>query len=188
MHFTLCDLAADIAQNAAESKARTVEVDFSETDSRFSFKIADDGVGMTGQELERAKDPFHSDGVKHPHRRVGLGIPFLIQTAEQSGGSWDIETRKGSGTVVQGSFDLTNLDSPPVGDVPGLCRTVLLFEGPGEIQLRRSYEGLRGGFSYEVKKTELVDALGSLEDAEALILLDRYLRSLEEPDQNEEED
>ncbi len=186
MHFTLCDLAADIAQNAAESGASAVEADFTETDREFRFRIADDGKGMTEAELERAKDPFHTDGKKHPGRRVGLGIPFLIQTAAQTGGGWEIRSRKGAGTTVEARFDLTNLDVPPVGDVPGLIRTVLLFEGPAETLVRRTFEGGRGRTSYEIRKTELADALGGLEDAGALVLLGEYLRSLEETDEENE--
>jgi hypothetical protein len=186
VHFTLCDLAADIAQNAAESGASVVEADFIETDRAFRFRIADNGKGMTEEELERAKDPFHTDGKKHPGRRVGLGIPFLIQTASQTGGFWDIRSEKGCGTTVEANFDLMNLDAPPVGDVPGLVRTVLLFGGPSEAVIRRSYEGTRGQTSYEVRKTELANALGDLEDAGALVLLGKYLLSLEEVDEENE--
>lgn len=180
MHFTLCDLAADIAQNAAESGARLVEMTIEETDRSFRFVLADDGRGMTEAELERAKDPFHTDGKKHPGRRVGLGIPFLIQTAEAAGGSWGIRSAKGVGTTVEAAFDLGNVDAPPVGDVPGLVRTLLLFDGPEEVVARRSYRGPRGGADWEVRKTELLDALGSLDDAGALVLLDRFLRSAED--------
>jgi hypothetical protein len=180
VHFTLCDLAADIAQNAAESGASVVEADFIENERGFRFRITDDGKGMTEEELERAKDPFHSDGKKHPGRRVGLGIPFLIQTAAQSGGAWSIRSEKGAGTTVEANFDLANLDAPPVGDVPGLVRTMLLFRGPRETIVRRSYAGPRGKTDWEVRTSELADALGDLEEAGAQVLLDRYLRSMEE--------
>ena len=180
MHFSLCDLAADIAQNAAESGASVVEADIVETDREFRFRLTDNGKGMTEEELERAKDPFHTDGVKHPGRRVGLGIPFLIQTATQSGGAWSIDSRKGTGTTVEASFDLTNIDTPPIGDVPLTLRTMLLFAGPSEMVIRRVREGAVGRTVYAVRKTELAEALGSLEDAGALVLLDRYLRSLDE--------
>lgn len=184
MHFTLCDLAADIAQNAAESGASTVAVEIVETESEFAFSIRDDGAGMTEAQLERAKDPFHSDGKKHPGRRVGLGVPFLIQTAEQSG-RWNIETAPGRGTTVEAGFDLKNLDTPPIGDVPGLLRTMMLFGGPAEWIIKRSRTGPRGRNSYEVRQSELTDALGDLEEAGALALLDRYLRSLEETEEEE---
>jgi hypothetical protein len=182
VHWCLCDLAADIIQNAAESGATAVEVDIAETDAEFRFRVRDDGKGMAPAELARARDPFHTDGIKHPGRRVGLGIPFLIQTAEQSGGGWKIDSAPGAGTTAEAWFDLGDIDAPPVGDVAGLVRTVLLFPGPAETLVRRTRRTAAGSTEYEVSKSETAEALGGLETAGELALLDRYLRSLEEND------
>ena len=209
MHFTLTDLVTDITQNGAESGAETVELYISEKQDslgkgEFRFTVKDNGKGMSGEQLKRVQDPFVTDGIKHPHRKVGLGIPFLIQTAEASGGGWKMESKKrpeapvseasdvsgeGStgpfGTEVSAWFDLGNVDTPPIGDVPGMFRTVLLFDGPAEMVIKRLRETPEGSVEYEVKKTELADALGGLEDTQSLILLDQYLRSLEETDEEE---
>jgi len=89
------------------------------------------------------------------------------------------------GTVVSAWFDLGNVDTPPVGDIPGMFRTILLFNGPSEIVIKRVKETAQnvqqGRVDYEVRKTELADALGELEDVRSLVLMDQYLRSLEEP-------
>jgi hypothetical protein len=200
LHFTLSDLVTDITQNAAESGAGLVELEILETygsgapgradavaaAGEFRFIVRDNGRGMSREERGRAVDPFVSDGKKHPHRKVGLGIPFLIQTAEQSGGGWELQSEKGAGTTISAWFDLANVDTPPQGDLPGMFRTVLLFEGPDEVYIRRSRKG--GGawdLEYEIRKTELAEALGDLEDTSSLVLLDRYLRSLEENEDNE---
>ena len=187
MHFTLTDLVTDITQNGAESGGTIVELHISETTGslgkgEFRFTVIDNGKGMTEQELKRAQDPFITDGIKHPHRKVGLGLPFLIQTAETSGGGWEMESEKGKGTRVCAWFDLGNLDTPPVGDIPGMFRTVLLFNGPTEIVIERLKEEVASGerFEYKLLKTELISALGDLETTQSLILLDQYLRSLEE--------
>jgi len=196
MHFTLADLVADITQNGAESGAGTVELEVRETGNsaepgscgktEFRFTVKDNGKGMSSEELTRAQDPFVTDGIKHPHRKVGFGLPFLIQTAEASGGGWKMESRKRGeaehpGTEVSAWFDLGNVDTPPVGDIPGLFRTVLLFSGPDEIVIRRSCEAL--SLDYEIRKTELIDALGGLEDVQSLILLNQYLRSMEDAEE-----
>jgi hypothetical protein len=209
VHFSLSDLAADITQNSAESGASLVELAIWETDGpdsavrEFRFFAGDNGKGMSKAGLARATDPFVTDGVKHPGRKVGLGIPFLIQTALDSGGGWQImSTVKGgetalqaggtgkavvdgsshvggsaAGTSVEAWFDLANVDTPPVGDIPGLFRSVLMFAGPEEIVLKRRR---KPDLDYEVKKTELTEALGGdLEDVSSLVLLGKYLRSLE---------
>ena len=179
MHFTLADLIIDITQNACESGAELVELEIKESDSVFRFEVKDNGKGMTGEELGRVVDPFVTDGVKHPHRKIGLGLPFLIQTAEQSGGGWDMKSEKGKGTVASAWFNSENMDTPPTGDLPDMFRTVLMFDGPTEIIIRRKRNG-EMPLDYEVRKTDLADALGGLEDVESLLLLKKYLHSLED--------
>ena len=175
MHWTLADLVTDITQNAVEAGSDTVELEVSQSDKEFRFLIKDNGKGMTEEELKRALDPFVTDGIKHPNRKVGLGLPFLAQTAEQSGGGWDIKSEKGKGTTVSAWFDAGNVDTPPLGDIPGMFRTILMFDSKAEIIIRRKLNDEE----YEVCKTELAEALGGLEDAGSLVLLDQYLRSLE---------
>jgi hypothetical protein len=202
MHFTLSDLVTDIFQNAVESGAVLAELEIRETgDSRegfsgtaagekreFRFTVKDNGKGMDQDELKRAMDPFVTDGVKHPNRKVGLGIPFLIQTAAQSGGGWDLWSEKHKGTTVTAWFDLNNVDTPPRGDIAGMFRTILLFSGPGEILIRRFWEDHGQTGTYEIRKSEMIDVLGDLEDAGSLVLLDKYLRSMEEMDEPENPD
>jgi hypothetical protein len=183
MHFTLADLITDISQNAVEAGADLVELEVSESvisgGGEFRFLVKDNGKGMTEEELKRAVDPFVTDGIKHPNRKVGLGLPFLIQMAEQSGGGWDIKSEKGKGTAVTAWFDSGNVDIPPAGDIPGMFRTILMFDTSAEIVIRRKRLTKENEDEYEVRKSELAEALGGLEDAGTLVLLDQYLRSLE---------
>jgi hypothetical protein len=191
LHFTLADLVTDITQNAAESGADLVELEIRESESgangapEFRFTVKDNGKGMSLDDLKQAQDPFVTDGIKHPHRKVGLGVPFLIQTAEQSGGGWKMDSVKDDGgTTAHGTevcawFDVSNVDTPPAGDLSGLFRTALLFPGPAEMVIRRFRDARGRELSYEVRKTELAEALGDLEDTQSMILLDQYLRSME---------
>jgi hypothetical protein len=189
MHFTMGDLIADITQNGVESGADTVSLCVSETwtaeRAELRFEVNDNGKGMDEKTLKRAVDPFVTDGIKHPRRKVGLGIPFLIQTAEQSGGGYNLSSKKGVGTTVSAWFDLRNIDTPPLEDIPGVFRAILMMSGPHEIIARRVRQGAEDGgaklpdLDYTVRKTELIEALGDLEDTESLILLGTYLSSLE---------
>jgi len=176
MHFTLADLVTDITQNAVEAGADLVELEVSETDKEFRFLVNDNGKGMTQEELKKAIDPFITDGVKHPGRKVGLGLPFLIQTAQQSGGGWDIKSEKGKGTKVTAWFDSGNFDMPPVGDIALMFRTIFMFNSAGEIVIRRR----KPNDEYEVRKSELLEAIGNFEEVSNLILLGEYLQGLEE--------
>jgi hypothetical protein len=192
MHFTLGDLVIDITQNAVESGAALVELEIHEIQEtggakqEFRFIVRDNGKGMDQDEVKRAMDPFVTDGVKHPNRKVGLGIPFLIQTADASGGGWNLQSQKNQGTTVTAWFDLNNLDTPPRGDISGMFRTILLFPGPDEIIIRRFREAGGRRDAYEIRKSALVEVLEDLEDAGSLSLLDTYLRSVEEPEATHE--
>ncbi|HHU37481.1 MAG TPA: sensor histidine kinase [Treponema sp.] len=187
MHYTLCDLFSDLTQNAVEAGANSVTIVLMETDQAISLKIQDNGHGMNPQQLAQATDPFWTDGIKHPGRKVGLGIPFLIQTAESTGGTWNIESNHTgkTGTTVTCSFDLTNIDTPPIGDVTGFFRQILSFDGRYEMDIDFSAERGEIKCSANVKRSELLEALGleeagSFEDAGSLALLGRYLESLME--------
>jgi hypothetical protein len=46
--------------------------------------------------------------------------------------------------------------------------------------IRRIREGNRPPLQYEVRKSELSEVLGDMEDASSLILLNQYLKSMEE--------
>jgi hypothetical protein len=175
MHFGLGDYVLDIAQNAVEAGSGKVEVDLDETGEAFRVCVRDDGRGMTAEEKAKALDPFYTDGTKHARRRVGLGLPFLVQAAEQSGGRWAIESTKGEGTKVDFSFPSASVDSPPTGDVPSMIAGLLCLPGAHEMIVRR--KGPRG--SYELRRSEISEAVGGLERASSLALLNDYLHSQE---------
>ena len=181
MHYCLCDLFSDLVQNSVEAGADLIRVKLRETDREVRFRVEDNGKGMTPAELARATDPFYTDGSKHPGRKVGLGIPFLIQTASQTGGTWNIASNKGKGTIVDCLFDLANIDMPPVGDVVAFFRQILSFDGSYELVIERASPRGR----YSVRRSELLDAMGlsaegSFADAASLALLKTYLDSMEE--------
>ncbi|MDP3176991.1 MAG: sensor histidine kinase [Spirochaetaceae bacterium] len=176
MHFTLGDYVLDIAQNAVEAGAGEVEIGFREDPEGFRVSVADDGIGMTDEELGRALDPFYTDGTKHAARRVGLGLPFLAQAVALAGGDWKIDSKKGQGTRVRFFFPAASFDSPPPGDIPTLFLVLLCL--PGEHEMRISRDGPRG--AYRLVRSELSEALGGLELGSSLALLKDYLASQEE--------
>jgi hypothetical protein len=175
MHYGLGDYVLDITQNAVEAGSCKVVVELDESEEGFRVTVSDDGRGMTADERARALDPFYTDGTKHARRKVGLGLPFLVQAVDLAGGCWSIESEKGVGTKVRFDFPAASVDSPPVGELPSLILGLLCLPGDHEMIVRRS--GPRG--SYELKRSELADAVGGLERASSLALLMDYLTSME---------
>ena len=182
MHYFLCDMIADITQNSVEANASKVTIELNETDHTLQVFITDNGKGMSPETLKKIQDPFYTDGIKHPKRKVGLGIPFLIQTGLETGGKWDISSKLGEGTKVQMEFDLTNIDTPPLGDVPGLFRQLFLLENNEldyEMEIIRKKSNATEQLYYTLYRSETADALGSLTQAKSTLLLGDFLVSQE---------
>jgi len=180
MHYNLCDLIADLTQNSIEAQATKVTVELLETEKDLTVYIRDNGKGMSPEILQKAANPFYTDGIKHPKRKIGMGIPFLIQTASDTGGSWDIQSREGEGTTVSARFDLMNIDTPPMGDVSLLFRQILTFPGGYEMQIIRKKQTKTVFYEYDFLRSDLIEALGGLETAGDLALLLDFLQSQEE--------
>jgi hypothetical protein len=145
----------------------------------FTMTITDDGKGMDEAELVRAQDPFYTDGVKHRHRKVGLGLPFVIQTTRMTDGWFQISSRKGEGTTVTARFNQKHWDTPPLGDLPATLSQLMALGGGHEVVVRRTLKGPAGTRSWEAKRSELLEALGTLEDLQSLTLLREYFRDAE---------
>lgn len=176
MHQAIGDFLLDIVQNSWEAGASQIEVDLVETASRLDCAIRDNGKGMDAATLSRALDPFWTDGIKHPHRKVGLGLPFLQQTMDDLGSHLDIQSVPGKGTSLRFGFPLEHIDCPPTGDLVGTIAMAMRFEGNYELVVNRQ----KPGGAYVVSRSELVEALGELDTVGSIELLRTYLESLEE--------
>ena len=176
MHATLCDLITDLTQNSFEANASEVTLNIEETEKNLTVVIADNGKGMSAQTLEKAKDPFYSDGLKHKHRKVGLGLPFLFQTSEMTGGTASIDSEEGIGTTVTFNLDPANVDLPMFGNFPTAAVTLMTYGFQGNLTIEHS----KNGKSYSISKNELIEALGDLNDLESLILLKQFIEGNEE--------
>jgi len=178
MHFFLCDFLLDISQNSMEAGATEIKIFIVETSSYISFKVVDNGKGMSDEVLKKVKDPFYTDGVKHSKRKVGLGIPFIFQTSKDC----RISSSLGKGTTIEFGFDLTDIDVMPLGN---LSLTILaLFSGNFtkvcNVIVERSLMTEKGFRSYKVSRFELLDVLGDLRSSGSLSLAKQFLESKEE--------
>ena len=181
MHFTLCDYMLEIVQNAVESGARTVTVRCEQTPTACRFVVTDDGRGMTPDEMRACCDPFRTDPGKHPGRRVGLGLAFLAQLLEATGGTLNLSSAPGEGTRVEARFDLRHVDTPPLGDVADWMVAAMSFEGEFDLTFARAVRSAEAepGREYTLTRAELREALGDVSDISALLTLRRFVREQE---------
>jgi hypothetical protein len=176
MHATICDLITDLVQNSIEAGAKEIRLNVEETENNLRIVIADNGKGMSAETLEQAKDPFYTDGRKHRHRKVGLGLPFLFQTAEMTGGSAQIESEEGVGTTATLNLAPENVDLPMFGNFATAATTLMTYGFDGNLSIERRVNEK----SYTVSKNELKEALGDLNDLESLTLLKQFIEGNEE--------
>ena len=180
MHFSLSDCVLDLVQNSIEAEAEHIQLFLKESEKSFIVKIVDDGCGMTDEELKMATDPFYTDGKKHIHRKVGLGLPFLIQTLSMTDGRFDIRSEKGKGTTIDIEFNLESIDTPPIGDIISLIYQVMSFDGSYGFITERSYSDAKGSDTYTVNRKEMQEILGDLNSVSSLSLLRDFITSQEE--------
>ena len=93
----------DVAENSTRAGASLVQitVDVQPEADKLTVIIADDGCGMTPEQIRQVTDPFYTSRTT---RKVGLGVPFFKFAAESTGGSFSIESEPGKGTMVTAVF------------------------------------------------------------------------------------
>lgn len=176
MHATICDLITDLVHNSIEAEATDINLHIEETKKSLKVVITDNGKGMNAETIAKAKDPFWSDGRKHAHRKVGLGLPFLFQTVEATGGSAGIESEEGKGTAVTFQLDPEHMDLPEFGRFTTAATTLITYGFTGNLRIERN----RNGNGYSISKKELEEALGDLNALQNLTLLKQFFEGNED--------
>jgi len=90
-------LALAIDEEALEPLPRPAELE-EEEEGWVRLTVADDGVGMSQEIVERAVDPFFT--TKSEGEGTGLGLATVYGIVTQSGGAMHIESLEGRGTSV----------------------------------------------------------------------------------------
>lgn len=124
---TLTFHITDIASNSVRAGATRISLEITIHEDHTTIRITDNGCGMDAETVSRITNPFYTTRTT---RKVGLGIPFLIQNAEQTGGHVSITSEPGKGTAVTACFITSNIDCPPMGDLPGTV-AMLMSGNPG---------------------------------------------------------
>jgi hypothetical protein len=150
----------DIAENSVAADATGVLVEITEDDASNVLRIVveDNGRGMSPEFLAKVTDPFTTTRTT---RRVGMGLPFLKQSAELSGGGFVLRSELGKGTRTEAFFAADSIDRPPLGDMPSTI--MALFMGHPEIDW--TYRHIVNGGEFSISTAELIEVL---EDRELL--------------------
>ena len=151
----------DIAQNSIKAGASHIGVTLDETDETLSLSITDDGCGMSADTVRGVTDPFFTTRTT---RSVGMGIPLLKLAAEQTGGSFSIESVSeqddpvSHGTAVRALFYKNHLDFTPLGDVVSTVCT--LIQGAPDVDWHFCHSS--GARTVELDTAEMRAVLGGV--------------------------
>ncbi len=140
----------DIAENALNASATLIEIEIEERENQdlLVITICDNGTGMESSALERALDPFYTT---KKGKQIGLGLPFLAQAAEETGGNLEVRSNPGGGTEVRAVFSLSHIDLKPLGDIAATLQT--LIAGHPKVDIHFRYSGSEGELEFDTGKT-----------------------------------
>ena len=145
----------DVTENCIRAGASEMRLGLKLEGQKLELTIEDNGCGMSEETILKATNPFYTTRTT---RKVGLGLPFLIQNAEQSGGGVEIKSEMGLGTVVKATFMLGNIDCPPVGD---LAETfMLIITGNPDINTVLTLSN--GEEKFEISTEEIKGIMGGI--------------------------
>ena len=158
----------DIAENSVKARADliTVAIEKQTAQKRMSISVSDNGCGMTQEQLSRVVDPFYTTRTT---RKVGLGVPFFKMSAEQTGGSFSIQSQVGKGTVIQANYCYDHIDMMPLGDM-AQTMTALISVNP-EIDFVYSLTCDGRGFAMDTREIKAVLEGVPVNGAEVLVFI-----------------
>lgn len=162
----------DVAQNSVRAEATVVRITVTESDQndRLTIEISDNGCGMTDEQVQQVIDPFFTTRTT---RKVGLGVPLFKLSAEQTGGSFDIQSQKGVGTTTTASYVKSHVDMTPLGDINSTVK--ILIQCNPDIDFVYTCTTDIGSFTLDTR--ELREVLGdvSLDTPDVLEWIADYL-------------
>lgn len=162
----------EILMNSIKAKATRIVLRIRDSfdDDIISFSIEDDGSGMSEEMVQKAADPFTTSRTT---RRIGMGLAFMKGLTETCGGSFNIESTVGKGTVVTGSVQKLNIDTPELGDIGEIMMEAIQSDEDIDYVLEYTTDFGQFVFESEVIKKELEGV--SLLEPEILIWIKGYI-------------
>lgn len=164
----------DVAENSVKAKATLTKILLEETEDTLTLEIRDNGTGMDEKTVKSVTDPFYTTRTT---RKVGMGVPLLKLAAEQTDGSFSVESSVGEenhGTTVTAVFNKNHLDFTPLGDVVSSITT--LVQGHPDTDFYFSHR--KGENEVTLDTRELREVLGDvpLNSYEVIKWIEEYLK------------
>jgi anti-sigma regulatory factor (Ser/Thr protein kinase) len=163
----------DIAQNSISANASCVHIRIIEDNPKdeLTIEIEDNGKGMSEELLAKVESPFITTRTT---RKVGLGISFFKEAAEDAGGSFSIRSAVGEGTTVTARFQKSHIDRQPLGDIVGTVTALILLSPDVDFSLTYAVDQKRFDFSTREAK-EMLGGEVKINSPEIIKFISDYL-------------
>ena len=153
----------DLLQNAVEAGATrvTLLVEEDQVADLLRIHVGDNGRGVDPASRQRVLDPFFTTrGTRH----VGLGLPLLSAATERAGGTLNVESQAGAGTIVEATFRLSHPDRQPLGNLADTLLAILLVSHGPDLNYAHCIRPAEGGAgrSFEFDTSDFRAVLGDL--------------------------
>ena len=144
----------DIAQNSITAEATLVEIDVEEDSSldHIIIRVRDNGKGMSKDFQKAALNPFVTTRTT---RKIGLGISFLKEAAEITGGVFELKSDIGVGTTITATFVMSHIDRQPIGNLTETVITLVTLNTEIDFIVRYRVNENNFEFSTQEVKTLL---------------------------------
>jgi len=107
-NYLVSIIISNIISNAIKYSTEngTIAITLSHNDSRTTCRISDTGIGIPKEDLDKILNPFYrSNPTQHPDiKGSGLGLSIVKRLTELLGIQFEIQSKKGKGTLVILSF------------------------------------------------------------------------------------
>lgn len=162
----------DVAQNSVRAQADLVRISVEESDREdfLRITIADDGCGMTEEQVQQVIDPFFTTRTT---RKVGLGVPLFKLSAEQTGGSFDIRSQKGVGTTTTATYVKSHVDMTPLGDINSTVSILIRCNPDIDFVFTHSFDN--GSFTLDTRELREVLEGVSLDTPDVVEWIEQFL-------------
>ncbi len=162
----------DVAQNSVRAQASLVRITVTESDreDNLTISISDNGCGMTDEQVQQVIDPFFTTRTT---RKVGLGVPLFKLSAEQTGGSFSIESKVGEGTTTTASYVKSSVDMTPLGDINSTVK--ILIQCNPDIDFIFTHSTDLDGFTLDTRELREVLEGVSLDTPDVLEWIGQFL-------------
>lgn len=164
----------DIVQNSFRANAKNVVIELLEKqdDNLLEIGIKDDGNGINEGKIKELTNPFYTT---RKTRKVGLGIPFLSEQCELSGGRLEIISDGRTYTYLKATMQLDHMNRLPFGNLEESLFSLMI--NPYDVNI--DYQHRRGDKVLQIRSIDIKKVLDGIpfDNPEVLFWLQQYIQN-----------